>query len=674
MSLDASYYRVIALGLHQGDLYVSVMRRPGGINAPIGGPPSGASFRLGEGEPTLLGGDMDRAALSFTSTGDALYAVGHISGIFELDGDSWANISGDLPDIGFNHLIVARDGSLLAAGASDLDVTLSHRGGDPEEIRQLYRSTDGGTHWSPLLVGDPLRSGIKRIWEHPTEDGVFFAGTGDGVFVSTDDGATWNAASDGLLVRATGAMAVGSTRVHLGTLGGGVYSGSIRADADYDIDWATSAGPYPTIHNLQVTVDPADGDVLYVSAFPGGVFKTGDGGESWSEQNFAMPSFAVTDPLTQGYYSLTVDPSASDTLYLGVYEHGIFKSTNGAGTWYPMYGAFGRNLAVMQSPVTRLAVDPTDSETIYLATHEGVYRSRDGALSWEALNDGLNSLDVLSLVVADDGTPFVGTGGYGVYFYDEGEGGWRHMQRVTGFGEWAPWERRLYQYSALLFDAEVADRVFLGHFPGGFFVSDDGGHSWQASSLGLGNDGMFSLAQHPDEPDILFAGTYNGVVRSDDRGESWQMTSQGLPSEQWPFTVAIDPSDPDVMYVATKNGQNRGFCERNEFCGWVAKSEDGGESWTTIMDALDQRQEYYSLVIHPDDTDLLFLSASQGVYASEDGGQHWVSINTGLPSEFLPMRDNVAQNLQLTADRQSLLLGLTGYGVWRADLSGLEAL
>jgi len=153
-----------------------------------------------------------------------------------------------------------------------------------------------------------------------------------------------------------------------------------------------------------------------------------------------------------------------------------------------------------------------------------------------------------------------------------------------------------------------------------------------------------------------------------DGGHTWEMTSNNMPPEQWPYTVAIDDSDPNIMYVSTKNGQNKGFCHRNDFCGVVMKSIDGGESWFKIMNGLDDRSEFYTLLIYPLNHDILLLSTNRGVYISRNAGDSWQAANTGLPSTDNQVRDNVAENLVLTADNRHLLLVVVIYGVLKADL------
>ena len=102
------------------------------------------------------------------------------------------------------------------------------------------------------------------------------------------------------------------------------------------------------------------------------------------------------------------------------------------------------------------------------------------------------------------------------------------------------------------------------------------------------------------------------------------------------------------------------------------KSTDGGGYWFEIMNGLDWRSEFYTLLIHPDHCSVLFLSTSNGVFMSRNAGETWDPMNHGLPTTHNQVRDNVADNMTLTSDRRHLLLGLVGHGVWRADLSPLQ--
>ena len=190
-----------------------------------------------------------------------------------------------------------------------------------------------------------------------------------------------------------------------------------------------------------------------------------------------------------------------------------------------------------------------------------------------------------------------------------------------------------------------------------------------SSNAGLGNDGIFSLTYHPTQQDVILAGTYNGIVKTTDGGKSWVSKNEGMPEEQWPFAVVIDHTDPNTMYAVTKNGENKGYCDQNDFCGVVMKSTDGGESWSQIMTGLDDKSEFYGLIIHPENKNILFLSSSKMVYGSDDAGQSWIPINNDLPTEENWMRDNVAQNFKLSIDNNCLILGTRCCGAWRANIS-----
>jgi len=89
------------------------------------------------------------------------------------------------------------------------------------------------------------------------------------------------------------------------------------------------------------------------------------------------------------------------------------------------------------------------------------------------------------------------------------------------------------------------------------------------------------------------------------------------------------------------------------------------------MAGLDPRSEFYTLLIYPPDHDTLLLSTSLGVYASLDAGERWWPMDSGLPATDNQVRDNVADNLALSADSRHLYLGLVRHGVWRADLAAL---
>ena len=840
------YSRLFKMKLDPSDpdtIYVSAFKH----NAVVG-----SLFKISNGEPTDITGTIPRAIIDIAvdpTDSETIYVSLHGENVYKTTdgGTSWQNLD-SMPVVGtFDIEIDPSDTDVLYAAAimgrrcpPELLDPEFFPPVPPEDIggHGVYKSEDGGASWENINQG-VLKGPFRALAIHPANPNVIYAGGAKGVYMTTNGGDTWTAQNSGLDYKSIGSLSVSENKIYAGSRGGGVYVSDI--DSDYTLDWAATDGPKPEVYNIQIAVDPTNSDVIYASSYPGGLFKTEDGGTTWKDKNFFLPSFEVVDPVRQGYYRFAIDPTDPNRLYFAVYGKGVYASNDGAASQMPL---FGESNEMRGKPVTDVAVDPADSDTIYVGSEEGVFVTHDSGKHWEEINEGLETLNTRSLRIrktewppfaddfedgdaagwqlvdgwsvvqengnyvlqgmghrwanagsqnwmdytfetklkpiqgavhvnfrmCDDGRyslgfaenglslnkqfnqwsefahglrvsdepynpnqwynlkveveggsikvyvdgalrieytdpepllsgaiafetlpdshfhvddvhvtiapsasqVYAGTAGYGIYRLDPTTKEWRNLGRTLGGGWWGAWDRRMYQFSSILFDPDVPGRVYYGHFPGGFFISEDNGHTWRDSSLGLGNDGMFSLSMHPYDHNILYAGTYNGVAKSEDGGKTWQIKSNGMPEEQWPYTVAIDSNNPSIMYASTKNGQNKGFCDRNEFCGVVMKSTDGGESWFEIMNGLDDRSEFYTLLIYPPNHNVLFLSTNRGVYLSTDAGNSWQAINMGLPSTDNQVRDNVADNLALTADNKYLILGLVNYGVWKADLSKVD--
>jgi hypothetical protein len=81
--------------------------------------------------------------------------------------------------------------------------------------------------------------------------------------------------------------------------------------------------------------------------------------------------------------------------------------------------------------------------------------------------------------------------------------------------------------------------------------------------------------------------------------------------------------------------------------------------------------EYYQIIIHPGNHDILFLSSTFGVFISRDAGGSWTPFNAGMPIEHFYLRDNVAQNLKMTPDNRYLVMAIHQQGVWKVDISSI---
>jgi photosystem II stability/assembly factor-like uncharacterized protein len=506
---------------------------------------------------------------------------------------------------------------------------------------------------------------ITSVRINPNNPEEVYVGTQEGVFVTSDSGKHWAEMNNGLETLDVRSIRV--ERVEYPPFYDDFEDGDTQG-------WSfTDAAGQPSASGWSVVRD-------------GGNYVLRGIGHNWANagsSSWTNYTFTTKLKITGGGIHVNFRLCDNGRYFLGVGENGLYLNKQydnwskfaelGSTAWAPSLNqwhdlrieAIGGNIKIYVDAVLRL--EYTDVEPLL-----------SGAIAFETLVDSpaIDSpafVDDVRVVADPTECVYVGTAGYGVYRLDLSTMTWQNLGRTFGGGYWSAWERRMYQFSSLVFDPDVPGKLYYGTFPSGFFISEDNGHTWRDSSLGLGNDGIFSLKMDPYDHNILFAGTYNGVVKSSDGGMTWVMKSKGMPSEQWPYTIAIDDQNPNIMYVSTKNGQNKGFCQRNSFCGVVMKSTDGGESWFKIMNGLDDRSEFYSLLIYPHNHNILFLSTNWGVYTSSDAGNSWQAANTGLPSTDNQVRDNVADNLALSSDNRYLILGLANHGVWMADISKLNS-
>jgi hypothetical protein len=154
-----------------------------------------------------------------------------------------------------------------------------------------------------------------------------------------------------------------------------------------------------------LAIDPSTPATVYVGTYGGEVFKSTDGGGSWSAVSAGLGGAIV--------YSLAIDPSTPATVYAGTQGGGVFKTTNGGGSWSAV------NTGLGGATVYSLAIDPSSPATVYAGTYGGggVFESIDGGGSWSAVSTGLGAANVNSLAI-DPGTPatiYAGTDGSGVF-------------------------------------------------------------------------------------------------------------------------------------------------------------------------------------------------------------------------------------------------------------------
>ncbi|MBI4729580.1 MAG: hypothetical protein HY775_08805, partial [Acidobacteria bacterium] len=283
----------------------------------------------------------------------------------------------------------------------------------------MFVSMDGGGTWDPAGNGLPASEGVWSLAVDPTNSLVAYAGSADntvrgpgnpgpGLFKTVNGGASWS--QTGLATGWAYALAIDSGNpetVYAGT-NDGVYK-----TTDGGVTWAPTSlsRTYGTTVSVRaLALDPTDSATIYAGVDPywaGSVFKSTDGGATWA------PMSAGLVPAPTALKALAVDPSDPQTVYAGFARYmevsgGVFKSTDGGLSWDQLN----------EMDVMDLIIDPADPHTLYFASHaDVVFKSTDGGVTWTTFNDGLTNLSLFSLAIDPTGNKvYVGTGA-GVFDY-----------------------------------------------------------------------------------------------------------------------------------------------------------------------------------------------------------------------------------------------------------------
>jgi photosystem II stability/assembly factor-like uncharacterized protein len=380
-----------------------------------------------------------------------------------------------------------------------------------------------------------------------------------------------------------------SVRVLVGT-----HKGAFILESDAKRDKWSVSGPHfagwEVYHLKGSSVDP---DVLFASQTSGWfgqlIQRSTDGGKTWHQpglkagEDAAPPSFPNTAPnrflydtspetgkplTTHQWYDGTqhpwefkrvwhLEPSLSDpnTVYAGVEDAAIFRSTDGGESWHELPGLRGHGTGPNWQPgaggmcLHTILLDPANPDRIYIAiSAAGAFRTDDGGQTWKPINKGLRS-------------PYMPD--------QDAEVG--HCVHHVALHPSRP------------------DTLFMQkHWD--VMRSDDAGDSWHEVSGNLPTDFGFCIDVHAHEPETVYVVPIKSdslhypidgklqVYRSRTGGNEWEALAKGLPQKDCYVNVlrdamAVDRLDDCGIYFGTTGGQ-------------VYCSPDGGDTWRSIVNEL----------------------------------------------------------------------------------------
>ncbi|MFN2597591.1 MAG: peptidoglycan-binding protein, partial [Pyrinomonadaceae bacterium] len=379
---------------------------------------------------------------------------------------------------------------------------------------QLYETRDGARTWSRVASFDHPGLYVDNVIIDPRDPKVIYTGlhkhtAPGGFFKSTDGGETWKESAE-LKTEAIHSLTQSPSNPDVLVAGSntGVFVSKDAGDSWTQLP--TSA--YPDIRNVEsLAVDPRDNDHIYVGTWhlP---WKTTDGGKTWSSIKTGM----IDD---SDVFAITIDSRQPDHVVASACS-GIYESRNAGALWRKVQGI------PQQSRRTRDIVQhPSLPNVIYAGTTEGFWRSVNGGDSWMLTTSRQLEINSIAVHPKEPNTVYIGTNNYGVMI--SRDGGKNFVPSNEGYSG-----RRAY---FILPDREKPGRVYaatINTATGGgfFFVSNDGGTSWQPSMRNMPSRLIaYSILQDRDDANTIYLGTNLGVYRSLDRGASW--TPVGSPED-----------------------------------------------------------------------------------------------------------------------------------------------
>ena len=339
----------------------------------------------------------------------------------------------------------------------------------------------------------------------PNGAGVtLFAGAG-GVLRSTDNGATWVPASNGLTTIGIHALttapnAGGGTDLYAGT-GQGIFR-----TTDQGATWTNVSVIQSFVQGLEVTPGGA-----ILAGTENDVFRSLDGGATWTETQVRAPTL-----------DFTVNPHGSQgvSLFACGATVGIFKSIDDGVTW--------TGIAIDDIEVNSMGVVPNGSggTNVIAGTYSGTFVSTDDGGSWQNAEPNFMALDY-ALVSNGSGGQHLFAGGFnGVWRSTNAGQAWSHV----ALGE-------IVQAMAA---TENGAHLFAAGDPFGVYRSTNQGATWEPVNDGL-SDLRISALLSPDGTN-LFAGGAGGVHLSTDQGNTWTSVAAGLTTGVFSLSVSADGS------------------------------------------------------------------------------------------------------------------------------------
>ncbi|MEZ5425694.1 MAG: hypothetical protein R2747_05475 [Pyrinomonadaceae bacterium] len=620
------------------------------------------------------------------------------------------------------------------------------------------------------LIG-PFRGGrvgaVEGIAGDP--ETYYFGATGGGVWKTTDGGDSWKNVSDGFFktgsVGAIDAADSNPNIIYVGmgeeTIRGNVSAGDgVYKSVDGGKTWK-NIGLTDTQQISRVRVHPNDPDIVYVAAIghlwgknaQRGIFRTKDGGKNWEKILYRDDETGASD--------LILDPSDPNTIYAGFWQisrkphrmdsggagSGLFKSTDGGDTWTEIT----RNKGLPKGVLGKIcvAVSPVNSDRLWAmveAKEGGLFRSDDGGETWQLVSNNASIKQrpwYFWRVYADTQNPdtvYV----LNVQFHKSIDGGRNFTTIRAPHGDHHD-----------LWISPVNSKIMINGNDGGANVSANGGVSWteqdqptaQFYRVTLDNDFPYNIygaqqdnstvripsrtdgavigendwysvgggesgwiAPHPENSQIVFAGSYDGYLTRYDHRTGQERNVDVYPENpmgsgaddlkyrfQWNFPILFSPhrnaegkyplyAAANVLFRSTNEGQSweaispdltRNDKTRQKTSGGPISQDNTSIEYYDTIFTVDESPVQAGVIWSGSDDGLVFVTADNGVNwvnVTPKDLPEWTQINEIRASPFEAGTAYLAATSYKNDDPKPYLYKTSDFGKsWKKIVNGIPA-
>jgi photosystem II stability/assembly factor-like uncharacterized protein len=485
--------------------------------------------------------------------------------------------------------------------------------------------------------GPAFMSGrIADIVIHPANHNVWYVAVGSGgVWKTTNSGTTWSSIFDGQDSYSIGALAMDPSNPNTIWVGTGENVGGRHVGY---------------------------GDGVYVSH---------DGGQSWD--NVGLET-------SEHIGKIIVHPTDSDTVWVAAQgplwssggQRGLYKTTDGGETWTRTL--VGDEDDDRWTGVTDLVIDPRDPNVLYAATwqrhrtvaayvgggpNSGIHRSDDGGETWTELTSGLpdGNMGKIGLAISPQRPDVV----YAAIELDQREGGvWRSDDRGAS---WKKMSDRIaggtgpHYYQEIYASPHAFDRIYFMDVRAS--VSHDGGATWESIADSSKHVDNHALAFRPDDPHYLLIGTDGGLYETFDHAETWRYIDN-LPVTQF-YKVAVDDAEPFYhVYGGTQDNNTQGGPSRTDNIHGIRNAD-----WYVVLFG-----DGHQPATEPGNPDIVYAEWQQGNLVRHDKTTgEIVYIQPQAEPDQEPNRFNWDAPI-LVSPHEPTRLYFASQRVWRSDNRG----